>query len=201
MNPESSLLFITPRLPLQLAPISLSSGCEEVTPVHLRSVHTSTSSADARQLPGNDCGDCERSRTQDPLGCGQTHSFSWCRLKRGLCDCCVCHLSSGRQPLSHSWWSSTRLKACYLNTSCLQALFNLQGDDGSQSDHIDILISAHFIFLLLNVFHLFVLLPVVCIKQCFCSLVLFSRWFSNEIYVAFLCSKMTFIQVLLPSRM
>lgn len=89
INPKSSLLFITPRLPLQLSPFSLSSGCEEVTPVHLRSVHASTSSADAHQLPRNDRGDCECSRTQDPLRRGQTHSFSWCRLKRGLCDSCV----------------------------------------------------------------------------------------------------------------
>lgn len=135
INPKSSLLFITPHLPLQFSPFSLSSGCEEVTPVHLRSVHTSTSSADAHQLPGDDRGDCERSRAQDPLRRGQTHTFSWWRLKRGLCDCCVCHLSSGRQPFSHSPCSSTRLKACYLNTSYLQAPFHLQGDDGSQSDH------------------------------------------------------------------
>lgn len=56
-------------------------------------------------------------------------------------------------------------------------------------------------FLRLNVFHLFVLLPVLCIRQCFSSLVPFGLCFSDEIYEAFLCSKMTFVQVFLPCRM
>lgn len=101
---------------------------------------------------------------------------------------CVCHLSSGRQPLSHFWWSSTRLKAYYSNTSYLQAPFHLQGDVGSLWDHKWTFWAEHFgaffIFLLLNLC-LFVCLPGLCIAnmQCFCSLaplsfspLSFSRW-------------------------
>lgn len=85
---------------------------------------------------------------------------------------CVCHLSSGRQPLSHFWWSSTRLKAYYLNTSYLQAPFHLQGDVGSLWDHEWTFWAFWCILYFPVIESLFVCLPGLCIAnmQCFCSL-------------------------------
>lgn len=60
--------------------LSLDIGCEEITPVHLRSVHPSSVHANARQLPRDDLGDCERPRAQNPLWDGQAHPFP----QRGL---------------------------------------------------------------------------------------------------------------------
>lgn len=65
------------------------SDCEEVTPVHLRSVHPSSVSADSHQLPRDDLGDCERSCAQDPFGHGQAYTFPQYSLRRSLCDCPV----------------------------------------------------------------------------------------------------------------
>ncbi len=106
----SSLLLMTSAWPLLLSlSLSLSllflfsSDCEEVTPVHLRSVHPSSVPADAYQLPRDDLGDCERSRAQDPLGHGQAHPFPQYSLEGRLCDCPICHLSSGTQSFDQFW--------------------------------------------------------------------------------------------------
>lgn len=93
----TSLSLITP-----VSSFLLFSDCEEVTPVHLWSVHPSPVPPDACQLPRDDLGDCERPRAQDPLGHGQAHSFPQYRLERSLCDCPICHLSCGAQSQTNS---------------------------------------------------------------------------------------------------
>lgn len=76
------LLFITPRA---LSPSSLlPAGREEAPPVHLRSVRAGSVVADARQLPGDDLGDRERPRAQDPLGHGQAHPVPQHGLDRSV---------------------------------------------------------------------------------------------------------------------
>lgn len=91
--PISSLLFC---LSLSRSLLFLSfSGCEEVAPVHLRSVHPSSVAADARQLPRDDLWDRERSRAQDSLGHGQAHPFSQRSLRRSLWHRAVCYCSAG----------------------------------------------------------------------------------------------------------
>lgn len=109
---------------------------------------------------------------------------------------CMCHLSSGKQPFSHFWWSSARLKAYYSNTSYLQALVHLQGDDGSLWDHEWTFWAEHLVHSLFSCYWVFV---------CLCACSMYSKHavflqfgttqhvFPDEISVTFLCSKMTFV--------
>ena len=142
----TSLSLITPLY----IHFSFISDCEEVTPVHLRSVHPSPVPADACQLPRDDLGDCERPRAQDPLGNGQAHSFPRYRLERSLCDCPICHLSCPRPILVKLKW----LERVYdfMRGNEVSFFFYLQGEHGGALKGIQHILPVYSIIIASTLF-------------------------------------------------